>query len=194
MNLLEKYQNKLIIYYLFYVITIKLFFEYYKDMPFIYQYFVQASQRLTSVTKPLFQRFVHIAKESLKEGQLLHKSRVYCQHIIRMAPELKKDVGTWNTVLHALIQRMGKEIRMRLQFYTTYVLKFVDETDEISSISLKEKSDDSRLSCFAIPFLLVVMTTPLYPQNKLQYDSVCCIAIRLSLLGRFYYYALLFVS
>ena len=53
-------------------------------------------------------------RELNRERQLLHKSRVYCQHIIRMAPEFKKDVGTWNTVLHALIHRMGKEIRMRL--------------------------------------------------------------------------------
>ena len=55
-------------------------------------------RHLLLVTKTIPRRFVHIAKESLKEGQLLHKSRVYCQHISSMAPEFKSDEGTRHCV------------------------------------------------------------------------------------------------
>ena len=51
------------------------------------------------VTKPLLGVSFILQKESLKEGQSLHKSRVYCQHIRSIAPKLNADEGTRNGVV-----------------------------------------------------------------------------------------------
>ena len=94
----------------------------------------------------------NIAKESLKEGQLLHKSRVYCQHIKSMAPEFKSErkEGILSSVCktiqsHKWRKKYGHDHSFTLT--TEYVSRMCifDETDEISSISMKEKSDDGRV-------------------------------------------------
>ena len=91
-------------------------------------------------------------RELLKERQLLHKSRVYCQHISSMAPEFKSErkEGILSSVCktiqsHKWRKKYGHDHSFTLT--TEYVSRICifDETDEISSISMKEKSDDGRV-------------------------------------------------